>query len=352
MGVADEWTIDEIPDQSGKLALVSGANSGIGLKAATALAAAGAEVLLGCRNPEKAKTALASIQREHPDAEVSILSLDLADLGSIERAAEQVRELDRPLDLLVNNAGVMAPPRMETADGFELQLGTNHLGHFALTGRLIDLVLEAPAGRVVSVSSLAHRQGKMDFEDLNWERGYSRWPAYGRSKLANLLFTFELDTRLRALEAEAIALACHPGYSATNLQTAGPGEGVWGIVLKPAMLIANVFLAQSDSAGALPTLYAATSPDAEGSDFIGPRRDPADARTPAQGRLQLGRPRRGRRRAPLGGLGRAHRGRFRGAGPELHLTRLRISAPPDRGPEDAAGLSPPAPARTRARTRH
>ncbi len=185
-------------------------------------------------------------------------------------AAEHVLAREQPLDLLINNAGVMAPPRMETAQGFELQLGTNHLGHFALTGLLMPKLLAADAARIVNVSSMAHRQGSIDFDDLNWEQSYSRWPAYGRSKLANLLFTFELDRRLREADANAIAVACHPGYAATNLQTSGPGEGAWGIVLKPLGMIGNLILAQSDEAGARPTLYAATSPDVEGSDFIGP----------------------------------------------------------------------------------
>ena len=225
---------------------------------------------MGCRDPSKAARALADLLDAHPDAEVEVIQLDLADLAAVERTAEEVSEQSGPLDLLINNAGVMAPPRMETADGFELQLGTNHLGHFALTGRLLPKLLAADAGRVVNVSSTAHRQGKMDFDDLNWEQGYSRWPAYGRSKLANLLFTFELDRRLRDGDQRAIAVACHPGYSATNLQSAGPGEGTLGLVLKPVMKLTNVFLAQSDEMGALPTLYAATAADVEGGDYIGP----------------------------------------------------------------------------------
>ena len=249
---------------------MTGANSGIGLRAAEALAAAGARVLMGCRDPAKAARALTGLLEAHPDARAEVIQLALADLGGIERAATEVSEISEPLDLLINNAGVMAPPRIETADGFELQLGTNHLGHFALTGRLMPKLLAADAARIVTVSSAAHRQGKIDFDDLNWELGYSRWPAYGRSKLANLLFTFELDRRLRATDQHAIAVACHPGYSATNLQSPGPGEGTLGIVLKPLMKLTNVFLAQSDEMGALPTLYAATAAGVEGSDYIGP----------------------------------------------------------------------------------
>lgn len=268
--MSDRWTTEDIPDLTGRTALVTGGNSGIGKQAAMALAGAGATVLLGCRDPKKAAVAMSDILDEFPDAEVEPLPLDLADLDVVAEAADHVLGRVRPLDLLINNAGVMAPPRMETEQGFELQFGTNHLGHFALTGRLLPKLLEAEAPRVVTVSSMAHRQGSMDFDDLNWEQGYSRWPAYGRSKLENLLFTFELDRRFHAAGTNAIAAACHPGYAATNLQTSGPGEGIFGIVLKPIGWIGNLFLAQSDAMGALPTLYAATSDDVEGGDFIGP----------------------------------------------------------------------------------
>jgi NAD(P)-dependent dehydrogenase (short-subunit alcohol dehydrogenase family) len=268
--MADRWSRDDMPDLTGSTALVTGGNSGIGKQAAMGLAGAGATVLLGCRDPKKAAVAMSDILDEHPDAEIEPLPLDLADLEVVAEASDHVLGRLRPLDLLINNAGVMAPPRMETEQGFELQFGTNHLGHFALTGRLLPKLLEAEAPRVVTVSSMAHRQGSMDFDDLNWEQGYSRWPAYGRSKLENLLFTFELDRRFRAAGASAIAAACHPGYAATNLQTSGPGEGIFGIVLKPLGLLGNLFLAQSDEMGALPTLYAATAPGVEGGDFIGP----------------------------------------------------------------------------------
>jgi NAD(P)-dependent dehydrogenase (short-subunit alcohol dehydrogenase family) len=164
----------------------------------------------------------------------------------------------------------MAPPRHETADGFELQLGTNHLGHFALTGRLIEKLLAAPAPRVVNVSSIAHRAGSIDFDDLNWERSYSRWPAYGRSKLANLLFTLELARRAEEAGTALIAAAAHPGYSSTNLQTNGPAMGRLGPLAKPVMKVANILLGQSDAMGALPTLYAATAPGVEGDDYYGP----------------------------------------------------------------------------------
>jgi NAD(P)-dependent dehydrogenase (short-subunit alcohol dehydrogenase family) len=268
--MSESWTVDDMPSLTGRTALVTGANSGIGKQAAIALAGAGATVLLGCRDPKKAAVAMSDILDEHPDAEIEPLPIDLSDLEIVAEAAEHVLGRVRPLDLLINNAGVMAPPHMKTEQGFELQFGTNHLGHFALTGILLPKILASDAGRVVTVSSMAHRQGRMDFDDLNWEESYSRWPAYGRSKLANLLFAFELDRRLKAHGETTLSVACHPGYAATNLQTSGPGEGIFGIVLKPLGMIGNLLLAQSDEMGALPTLYAATSDDVEGGDFIGP----------------------------------------------------------------------------------
>lgn len=268
--MSDRWNTSDIGDQTGKAALVTGANSGIGKRAAEALSRAGATVLIGCRDRSKGERAVAEIHSRHPGADLDLVEVDLADLGSVERAAEEVGSRDGGLDLLINNAGVMATPEQRTTDGFEMQLGTNHLGHFALTGRLLGKLLQAPAARIVNVSSLAHRQGSMDFGNLNWERDYSRWPAYGRSKLANLMFTFELDRRLRERDAEATSLACHPGYSATNLQSSGPSGGLLGMIQVPVMKVLNLVIAQSDERGALPTLYAATSSEAEGSDFIGP----------------------------------------------------------------------------------
>ena len=268
--MSEKWTTDDIPDQSGRTALVTGANSGLGLQTAKALAATGATVLLACRNAERADGAVAEICSATPGASVEVVELDLADLASVERAAAAVNGRPEPLDLLVNNAGVMIPPRRETADGFELQFGTNHLGHFALTGRLLDKLLAADAPRVVTVSSMAHRAGKLDFDDLNWERSYSRWPAYGRSKLANLLFTLELSKRAAAAGTALTAAASHPGFAATNLQTAGIGLGPVGTLLKPVMKIGNLVLAQSDEMGALPSLYAATAPDVVSGDYYGP----------------------------------------------------------------------------------
>ena len=268
--MSDKWTTADIPDQSGRTALVTGANSGLGLQTATALAGAGATVLLGCRDLGRAETAAEQIRAKAPGATLEVVELDLGDLDSVKRAAEEVSARDAGLDLLVNNAGVMAPPRRETAQGFELQFGTNHLGHFALTGRLLDTLLAAPEPRVVTVSSVAHRAGKMDFDDLNWKRSYSRWPAYGRSKLANLLFTAELARRAAIADSDLIAAAAHPGYASTNLQTSGPGMGPLGLIAKPVMTVANLFLGQSDAKGALPSLYAATAPDVAGGEYFGP----------------------------------------------------------------------------------
>ncbi len=267
---AAKWTTADIPDQSGRTAMVTGANSGLGLQTAKELARAGATVLMACRSREKAERAMESIGSEVPGADLELVELDLADLSSVAAAAAAVNARPAPLDLLVNNAGVMAPPRRETADGFELQFGTNHLGHFALTGRLIGKLLAAGAPRVVTLSSTAHRIGRMSFEDLSSVRGYSRWPAYGQSKLANLLFTLELARRAAEAGTDLVAAAAHPGYAATNLQTAGIGLGAVGKLLQPVMWAGNVLFAQDEASGAVPTLYAATAPGVGGGDFYGP----------------------------------------------------------------------------------
>jgi NAD(P)-dependent dehydrogenase (short-subunit alcohol dehydrogenase family) len=256
------WTPAQIPDQSGRTALVTGANSGLGFQTSLELARKGARVLMACRNPAKAQDALARVRAEVPGASAELVSLDLASLDSVERAAEDVAGRTASLDLLVNNAGVMALPRGTTADGFESQFGTNHLGHFALTGRLLPLLRAAAAPRVVTVSSGVHKMGRMDFEDLMATRGYSRWKAYAQSKLANLLFTVELDRRAGAW---LLAAAGHPGYAKTHLQ-----QGQGNRLLEGAMKVANATIAQSDAQGAWPQLYAATMPEVQGNDYFGP----------------------------------------------------------------------------------
>jgi NAD(P)-dependent dehydrogenase (short-subunit alcohol dehydrogenase family) len=264
------WTADDVPDQTGKIIIVTGGNSGIGYEAARVLARKGAHVVLACRDPGKAQAAIEGIERDAAaPASVEALPLDLADLASVRAFAAAYRARHAKLDVLCNNAGVMALPHRKTADGFEMQIGTNHLGHFALTGLLLEPLRATGGSRVVTVSSGAHRMGTIHFDDLNWERGYRRWGAYGQSKLANLLFMRELERRLAAAGGGAISVACHPGYAATNLQAAGPRmEG--SSLLEWLADLGNRLLAQSAAMGALPTLYAATAPDVRGGDYIGP----------------------------------------------------------------------------------
>jgi NAD(P)-dependent dehydrogenase (short-subunit alcohol dehydrogenase family) len=263
-----KWTTDDIPDLAGKRVIVTGANSGLGLHTALELTRHGATVVLACRSAERGERALATIRAAVPDGDVVLGSLDLADLASV-RAFAEVN--GSPLDLLINNAGVMALPHRTTADGFETQFGTNHLGHFALTGLLLPALLERPGARVVTLTSTMHWPGRIDFGNLDAERGYRKWPAYCQSKLANLVFTKELDRR-----APFVSVASHPGYAATNLQQTGPrmggskaGEALFGVL--------NRLVGQSDAAGAWPSLYAATAADVEGGQCYGPR-GPAQSR--------------------------------------------------------------------------
>ena len=263
-----KWTAEQIPSQAGKTALITGANSGIGYQAALELARHGAHVLLGCRNEAKGRAALERLLREAPGASAEVVPLDMASLASVRAFAAAFIGRGIALDLLINNAGVMALPKRElTEDGFERQFGTNHLGHFALTGLLLPALLAAPAPRVVTVASLAHRTGKIDFDNLQRERGYEGWDAYNASKLANILFAKELDRRARAAHSRLLSLAVHPGVSTTSIFENGPGTmNLKAIMVK---LLAPVMM-QNDEAGALPTLYAATSPDAKGGEYIGP----------------------------------------------------------------------------------
>jgi NAD(P)-dependent dehydrogenase (short-subunit alcohol dehydrogenase family) len=260
------WTARRIPDQSGRTAVVTGANSGLGYVTARELARRGARVVLGCRNRSRGERALERLLAEVPEADAELRRLDLADLGSVRDFAAGLP--DKPLHLLVNNAGLMAIPHSLTADGFEMQFGVNHLGHFALTGLLTDRLLAAGDARVVNVSSLMHVVSGVDPHDLNSERGYRRWTAYGRSKTANLLFTLELAHRTR--DRGMVVAAAHPGYSATELQTKGPrlsGDRAGERLMRAA----NAVVGSSAELGAAATLYAATSEEVGPGAFVGPR---------------------------------------------------------------------------------
>jgi NAD(P)-dependent dehydrogenase (short-subunit alcohol dehydrogenase family) len=260
--VADKWTSAEMPSQAGRTAIVTGANSGLGVAIARELARAGASVIMAIRNREKGERAAERIRGEVPDARLELRELDLSDLASVRAFAGGQQG---PVDLLINNAGIMAPPRRTTKDGFESQFGTNHLGHFALTGLLLPRLNEAAEPRVVTQSSGAHRIGRINFDDLQGERRYVSWLAYGQSKLANLMFALELQRRASGAGARLKSMAAHPGYARTNLQFASPR---WYEQL--VMRVTNPVIGQSAEMGALPTLYAATVPDLEGGSFVGP----------------------------------------------------------------------------------
>ena len=259
-----KWTASDIPDQTGRVAVVTGANTGLGYETAAALADHGAHVVLAVRNLDKGKDAAARITAQSPGAEVGLQELDLTSLDSVRAAAEQLRANHDRIDLLINNAGVMYPPKATTKDGFELQFGTNHLGHFAFTGLLLDRLLPVAGSRVVTVSSIGHRiRADIHFDDLQWEHGYSRVGAYGQAKLANLLFTYELQRRL-APRATTIATAAHPGGSNTELMRNLPAG------LARVYPLVGSFIAQDAAAGALPTLRAATDPAVLGGQYYGP----------------------------------------------------------------------------------
>ncbi len=254
-----------IPDLHGRTALVTGANTGLGYWTAVHLARAGARVLIGSRSTSKGAEALRRLRDETPGSEADVLQLNLSSLAAVEDAAGRLSESEGRLDLLINNAGVMMPPYGTTEDGFELQLGVNHLGHFALTGHLMPLLTEAPAARVVNVSSLSHRNAEIFFDDLHAEQGYSAEARYGQSKLANLLFTFELDRRLREAGSSVRALAAHPGIARTELTRHYPGP------VRLLMPLVGLILNSAEQ-GSWPSLMAATSPDVDGGDYVGPTR--------------------------------------------------------------------------------
>jgi len=265
--MSEKWTTDNIPNLTEKVFIVTGANSGIGFEAAKEFARNGAYTILACRNMDKAAAARNTIIGEIPNAQVETIRLDLADLGSVHEFAETfLAKYDR-LNVLVNNAGIMWAPYGTTKDGFESQFGTNHLGHFALTGLLLERLLTTPGSRIVNVSSSAHRSGHMDFENLMFEggEGYGRHTAYGRSKLANLLFTYELQRKFDAIRSDCMALAAHPGVSDTDLDRYI--QEFWYFrLLRPLF----GWMIQSAAMGALPTLRAATDPGAKGGEYYGP----------------------------------------------------------------------------------
>lgn len=262
------WTIADAPDLTGKRFVITGANSGLGLEATRHLVSKNASIVMACRNTQKGEEAAAGVRAKVPTASIDVMALDLSSLASIAAFAKALAAKYSVVDVLMNNAGVMALPFSKTADGFEMQIGTNHLGHFALTAQVLPLLEAAPAPRIVSVSSNAHLMGKIKLDDLNSEKSYSKWPAYGQSKLANLLFIYELERWLRKHGKKSIAVAAHPGYSSTNLQTADAMKqssiGEW------VMKLGNSLFAQSAEMGSLPQVYAAVHPEVKGGQYFGP----------------------------------------------------------------------------------
>ncbi|PCJ45952.1 MAG: short-chain dehydrogenase [Moraxellaceae bacterium] len=266
--MASPWSTKDIPSQENKIALITGANSGIGFEAAKALAEKGALVVLACRNEEKAKAAIAAIKSEIPSAKLEFLSLDLASQASVKIAAKEFLTNHNTLDLLINNAGVMWLPKSETMDGHDMQFGTNHLGHFTLTGLLLDTVVNTPNSRIVTVSSMAHYSGRIHFDDIKMDGRYGKHKAYAQAKLANLMFAYELDRKLSAAGIDTRSIAVHPGMSSTNLGKPGFEKGASLITLAAKLFFP--IATQSARNGALPTLYGATANAAAGGDYIGP----------------------------------------------------------------------------------
>jgi NAD(P)-dependent dehydrogenase (short-subunit alcohol dehydrogenase family) len=279
------WTTKDIPDQSGKLAIVTGATGGLGLETALDLAGAGAEVILVGRNPAKGRDALNLIKGRYREANVRFEQVDLADLGSVKAFADRMLAEARPIDILINNAGVMAlPKRQTTADGFEMQFGTNYLSHFALTARLLPLLTAAKA-RVVQLSSMAHRGGRIRLDDLNYEQGYRPWPVYQQSKLAMLMFAIELDRRGAANGWGLTSVAAHPGFARTDLIANGPAGG-GGLLFSVGSSVLSLFLSHSAADGALPTLMAATLPGVAGGQYFGPQGFQEMKGPPGRGKIE------------------------------------------------------------------
>lgn len=264
INLKQNWNINSIPDLTGKNAIITGANSGLGLETAKIFAQKGAHVILAVRNVDKGEQARKSILESVSNANVEIMKLDLSDLSSVREFSVQYKEKYSTLDLLINNAGVMMPPFQKTIDGFEMQFGSNHLGHFALTGLLLETLLNTNSSRVVTLSSIAHKGANILFDNLDGEKGYNPFTFYGQSKLANLLFSYELNNRLKEKNANTVSVACHPGISSTNLFSFGKKETPWyaKIFLK--------FVAQPPMMGAFPTLFSATSDNIIGGEYVGP----------------------------------------------------------------------------------
>ncbi|MEL7062640.1 MAG: oxidoreductase [Bacteroidota bacterium] len=279
-----KWTAIHIPNLTHKVAIVTGGNSGLGYESVLAMAAKGAEVIMASRNLEKGQKAVGQIKNIHPEAKVTLMKLDLSDLESVKTFAKAFQTDYSRLDILLNNAGIMAVPEGRTVDGFERQFGTNHLGHFALTGLLLDLLHQTPESRIVNVASKAADSGAFDFDNLNREGNYSPLGAYGQSKLANVLFTFELQRKLQAANSSTVSIAAHPGGSNTNLADGAKINPIIRAILTPIFGL----IAQSAAQGALPQLYASTAPEAKGGTYYGPdgfnelRGFPKEANIPSQ----------------------------------------------------------------------
>ncbi len=265
----NKWISENVPEMTDKLVIVTGANSGLGLEVSKVFAAKGAKLIMACRSKSRGEEALNSINKIYPGASIEIAELDLADLASVKSFVESITKQHKRLDILCNNAGVMALPELRTKDGFEMQFGTNHLGHFSLTLGLLPLLNSSDGARIVNTSSMAAKMGNIDFSNLNAEKKYDKWGAYGQSKLANLLFTFELQMKLQKSGSGITVYSSHPGYSATNLLTKGPELEGAAFQVK-LMNLANSLIATKANLGALSTIYAATSPDAKAGALYGP----------------------------------------------------------------------------------
>lgn len=269
--MSNKWTQADIPDLKGKVVVITGANSGLGLESTKAIAAKGATVVMACRNTAKAEKAKADVLKQVPSAKLDLMKLDNSNLASVKAFADAFKEKYDRLDILFNNAGVMAIPRTETADGFEMQLGVNHLGHFALVGHLIDVITNTPNARIHNTASSAAFNGNINFDDLMGKESYGRWSAYGQSKLANIFFSNELNRRLKAAGHDTISNSSHPGFVMTNLQANSSEQSGNPLFERILMPVAFFIMGQEASMGVLPQLHGATAPNAKGGVFYGPK---------------------------------------------------------------------------------